>query len=122
MTINQLRQDRDIIRRMKTAQLLLDALLLKSAPFESAGGNPYAVSDTVARIVVEREKTRNNINLLIAEKNAVEGYVAHCEPYYRTLLMWHYIKGRTWAAISIKVGVTEDSLKKACHRYVRRNP
>lgn len=122
MTINQLRQYREILHRIKTEQLLLDELILKSAPFDSAGGNPYAVSDTVARIVVEREKTRNNINLLIAEKNAVEGYVEHCEPYYRTLLMWHYINGRTWAAISIKVGVTEDSLKKACHRYVRRNP
>lgn len=122
MTINQLRHYREILRRIKTEQLLLDELILKSAPFDSTGGNPYAVSDTVARIVVDREKARNKINLLNAEKNAVESYVAHCEPYYRTLLMWHYINGRTWAAISIKVGVTEDSLKKACHRYVRRNP
>lgn len=122
MTINQLRRYRKIKANILLLESELDELILKSKPFDLSGGNPYAVSDNVARIVVEREKTRSNINSLIAEKDAVEDYVAHCEPYYRALLTWHYINGWTWPAISIKVGVTEESLKKACHRYVRRNP
>lgn len=122
MTINQLRCYRRIAQSIKNDLQLLDELILKSKPFDNAGGNPYAVSDNVARIVLEREKVRRNIESLISQKNAVEDYILKADAYYRGFLWKHYIQGHTWAALAIKAGTTEESLKKSCHRYVRRNP
>lgn len=122
MTINQLRRYKTIVQSIKNDLQLLDELILKSKPFDMAGGNPYAVSDNVTKIVLEREKMRRNIESLINQKNAVEDYIMRAEPYYRGFLWQHYIQGHTWAAIAIKSNTTEESLKKSCHRYVRRNP
>jgi len=124
MTINQLRRYRKIKANILLLESELDELILKSKPYDLSGGNPPAVSDNVARIVVEREEARKRIDSLLAEKLAIEGYISRCEPYYSVLLRWHYMEGRTWTAIAIKIGGgnTEDGVRKACHRYVVKNP
>ena len=124
MTINQLRQYRHIKANILMFEVELDELILKTKTFDVSGGNPYAVSDTVAQIVLEREKKRDRIKILTEKKTAIENYIAQCDEYYGLLLRWHYIDGKTWALIALHVGGgnTDEGIKKACHRYVRKNP
>lgn len=122
ITIKQLREYRHTKANILLLKTELDELILQSSAHE--GGRSSAVSDTVARIVLQREKTRRRIESLTERKNAVEDYVACCSDYYGLLLRWHYIEGRTWTSIALTVGGgnTEDSVRKACHRYVIKNP
>lgn len=124
MTINQLRQYRHIKANILMFEVELDELILKTKTFDASGVNPYAVSDTVAQIVLEREKKRDRIKILTEKKTAIENYIAQCDEYYGLLLRWHYIDGKTWALIALHVGGgnTDEGIKKACHRYVRKNP
>ena len=122
ITIKQLREYRHTKANILLLKTELDELILQSSAHE--GGRSSAVSDTVARIVLQREKTRRRIESLTERKNAVEDYIAQCSDYYGLLLRWHYIEGRTWTSIALTVGGgnTEDSVRKACHRYVMKNP
>lgn len=122
ITIKQLREYRHTKANILLLKTELDELILQSSAHE--GGRSSAVSDTVARIVLQREKTRWRIEALTERKNAVEDYIAQCSDYYGLLLRWHYIEGRTWTSIALTIGGgnTEDSVRKACHRYVIKNP
>lgn len=122
ITIKQLREYRHTKANILLLKTELDELILQSSAHE--GGRSSAVSDTVARIVLQREKTRRRIEALTERKNAVEDYIAQCSDYFGLLLRWHYIEGRTWTSIALTIGGgnTEDSVRKACHRYVIKNP
>lgn len=122
ITIKQLREYRHTKANILLLKTELDELILQSSAHE--GGRSSSVSDTVARIVLQREKTRRRIEALTERKNAVEDYIAQCSDYYGLLLRWHYIEGRTWTSIALTIGGgnTEDSVRKACHRYVIKNP
>lgn len=122
ITIKQLREYRHTKANILLLKTELDELILQSSAHE--GGRSSAVSDTVARIVLQREKTRRRIESLTERKAAVEDYIAQCSDYYGLLLRWHYIEGRTWTSIALTIGGgnTEDSVRKACHRYVIKNP
>ena len=123
INIKQLREYRHVKANILLLKTELDELILQSSAHEG-GGNRNAVSDTVAQIVLQREKKRRNIESLTERKNAVEGYVAACDDYIGLLLRWHYMEGRTWTAIAMAIGGgnTEDSIKKSCYRYVNKNP
>lgn len=122
ITIKQLREYRHTKANILLLKTELDELILQSSAHE--GGRSSAVSDTVARIVLQREKTRRRIEALTERQAAVEDYIAQCSDYYGLLLRWHYIEGRTWTSIAMTVGGgnTDDSVRKACHRYVMKNP
>ena len=122
ITIKQLREYRHTKANILLLKTELDELILQSSAHE--GGRSSAVSDTVARIVLQREKTRRRIEALSKCQAAVEDYIAQCSDYYGLLLRWHYIEGRTWTSIALTIGGgnTEDSVRKACHRYVMKNP
>ena len=122
ITIKQLREYRHTKANILLLKTELDELILQSSAHE--GGRSSAVSDTVARIVLQREKTRRRIEALSEHQAAVEDYIAQCSDYYGLLLRWHYIEGRTWTSIALTIGGgnTEDSVRKACHRYVIKNP
>lgn len=122
ITIKQLREYRHTKANILLLKTELDELILQSSAHE--GGRSSAVSDTVARIVLQREKTRRRIEALTERQSAVEDYIAQCSDYYGLLLRWHYIEGRTWTSIALTIGGgnTEDSVRKACHRYVIKNP
>ena len=122
ITIKQLREYRHTKANILLLKAELDELILQTSAHE--GGRSNAVSDTVAQIVLQREKTRRRIESLTERKNAVEDYVARCSDYYGLLLRWHYIEGRTWTSIALTVGGnnTADSVKKSCYRYVNKNP
>ena len=122
ITIKQLREYRHTKANILLLKTELDELILQSSAHE--GGRSSSVSDTVARIVLQREKTRRRIEALTERKTAVEDYIAQCSDYYGLLLRWHYIEGRTWTSIALTIGGgnTEDSVRKACHRYVIKNP
>ncbi len=122
ITIKTLRQYRHIKANILLLEQELDELILKS---KACDGLPRSgVSDTVAQIVLEREKTRKRIESLAARKIAVEDYLSGCNEYYGLLLRWHYVEGRTWTSIAHTIGGgnTEDGVKKSCHRYVQKNP
>ena len=123
MTINQLRQYRHTKANILLLEQELDELILKSRAYDGAGRGA-AVSDTVAQIVLQREKTRGLIKSLTERKNAVEAYIAACDDYYGLLLRWHYVDGRTWTAIAMTIGggTTEDGVRMACHRYIKQHP
>ena len=123
ITINQLRQYRHTKANILLLKQELDELILRSSAHDGAGRS-NAVSDSVAQIVLQREKMRKRINLLTAQKNAVEVYLTGCDDYFAVLLRWHYIEGKTWANIAMIIGGgnTEEAIKKSCHRYVNRNP
>lgn len=123
ITINQLRQYRHTKANILLLEQELDELILRSSAHDGAGRS-NAVSDSVAQIVLQREKMRKRINLLTAQKNAVEAYLTGCDDYFAVLLRWHYIEGKTWANIAMIIGGgnTEEAIKKSCHRYVNRNP
>lgn len=122
ITIKQLREYRHTKANILLLKTELDELILQSSAHE--GGRSSAASDTVARIVLQREKTRRRIEALTERQAAVEDYIAQCSDYYGLLLRWHYIEGRTWTSIALTIGGgnTEDSVRKACHRYVIKNP
>ena len=122
ITIKQLREYRHTKANILLLKTELDELILQSSAHE--GGRSSAVSDTVARIVLQREKTRRRIEALSERQAAVEDYIAQCSDYFGLLLRWHYIEGRTWTSIALTIGGgnTEDSVRKACHRYVIKNP
>ena len=82
------------------------------------------MTDTVAQIVLERDKMRGRIKSLTERKNAIELYLSQSDEYYGLLLRWHYGDGKTWLAIAMSLGGgnTEDGIRKACHRYVIKNP
>ena len=123
ITINQLRQYRHTKANILLLEQELDELILRSSAHDGAGRS-NAVSDSVAQIVLQREKMRKRINLLTAQKNAVEAYLTACDDYYGLILRWHYVEGKTWTSIAMTVGGnnTEDGIRKACHRYVTKNP
>lgn len=101
----------------------LDELILKSNVCENVGRSGKT-PDTVAQIVLEREKVRRHIEVLTERKTAVEAYLSQCADYYGLLLRWHYAEGRTWTSIALTLGGgnTEDGVRMACHRFVRQNP
>ena len=123
ITIKQLREYRHTKANILLLNAELDELILRSKAFDGVGKS-NKTSDAVVQIVLEREKARRQIETLEARKKAVEEYVSNCNDYYSVLLRWHYIEGKTWAAIALRIGGnnTEDGIKKSCHRYVFRNP
>ena len=123
ITIKQLREYRHTKANILLLNQELDELILRSKAFDGVGKS-NKTSDAVVQIVLEREKARRQIETLEARKKAVEEYVSNCNDYYSVLLRWHYIEGKTWASIALAIGGgnTEDGVKKACHRYVFRNP
>lgn len=123
ITINQLRQYRHIKANILLYEQELDELILKSKALDGVGAKS-GVTDTVAQIVLERDKMRGRIKSLTERKNAIELYLSQCDEYFGLLLRWHYVDGRTWAAIALSIGGgnTEDGIRKACHRFVIKNP
>ena len=123
ITINQLREYRHTKANILLLEQELDELILKSNVCENVGRSGKT-PDTVAQIVLEREKVRRRIESLTERKNAVEDWLSRCEDYYGLLLRWHYAEGKTWASIALTIGGgnTEDGVRKACHRYVVKNP
>ena len=123
ITIKQLREYRHVKANILLLKQELDELILKSKACDRTGRGG-GTSDTVAQIVLEREKVRRRIESLTERKNAVEAYLSRCENYYGLLLRWHYAEGRTWTSIALTLGGgnTEDGVRKACHRYIAKNP
>lgn len=123
ITIKQLREYRHTKANLLLLNVELDELILRSRACDGTGRSGKT-SDAVAQIVLERDKTRKQIEYLEARKKAVEDYIGGCNDYFGMLLRWHYLEGKTWASIALTVGGgnTEDGIKKSCHRYVVKNP
>lgn len=123
ITIKQLREYRHVKANILLLKQELDELILQSKACDGTGRSGKT-PDTVAQIVLERERTRRRIEILAARKKAVEDYVSACGDYFGMLLRWHYIEGKTWASIALTIGGgnTEDGVRKSCHRFVVKNP
>ncbi|MDE7389517.1 MAG: hypothetical protein K2M82_01035 [Lachnospiraceae bacterium] len=124
MTIKQLGQYRKMQGEVSLLKTKFDELILKSKVTDGTGCKSSKISDTVADTVQERDKILNNIDRLEKRILAIERYIERCDDYFGTMLKMHYIEGKTWTAIAMKKGGdnTENGVKMACHRYVRKNP
>ena len=79
-------------------------------------------SDVVSSIVIQREHLLAEIRSLQDEIQEVRKYISRCEPYFQNPIYQHYINGKTWISIAKNYNTTADSLRIACHRYVRQHP
>lgn len=124
MTLKELRQYNHIKSEIALREVELNELILKSKDTDGTGSKSNMTSDIVADIVQERERIRKKIDKLTCRKKAIEQYIGSCDSYIGEMLKTHYIKGKTWTAIAmIKGGKnTPDSVRIACHRYVKNNP
>ena len=123
MTIKQLGQYRKLKERKKFLETKQDELILKSKVTDGTGCRSNKTSDVVADTVQERDKISKDIEEIEKRLDGIEEYIDSCDEYYGTKLRSHYIDGKTWTAIAMKQGGnnTADSVRKACHRYVKNN-
>ena len=123
MTINQLRQYRKLKERLLLLIAERNELILRSTVGDGTPSRSGVPSNTVAHAAEEREKKQKDIDTLEERLQAVERYVSECEEYYGTMLKMHYIEGKTWTAIALRMGGknTKESVRKACHRYIEKN-
>lgn len=118
MTIDQLRQYREIKGRKLLLEDEFDELTLKIQAIENKDPDKAEISRN------ERDKLQKDIEYLKQRLDAVEAYLRRCDEYVEVMLRMHYIDGKTWTAIAMKQGGknTNDSVRKQCHRYVAKNP
>lgn len=124
MTINQLRGYRKLKGRLLLLRQERDELILRSKTGDGTPARSGIPSNTVAQTVEEREKMQRDIESLEARLKAVEDYISGCDEYFGTMLRLHYVEGKTWTAIALKMGGknTQDSVRISCHRYIKNNP
>lgn len=85
---------------------------------EDSMGNPFA-----EEIEELREEIKHNLSKCIREQRRLERYIGSVEDSeMRQILSLRYINGLPWAqvAASISPYATEDSVKQACHRFLKK--
>ena len=124
MTIKQLKKYHSIKVQMNVLKANRDDLIVRSAGGVGAGVKGSGTSNPVADISEKRAKLDERIEKLQAELDEIEAYINGCEECIGIMLKWHYIQGKTWVNIALRAGGknTEDSVRKQCHRYVKKNP
>lgn len=102
MTINQLRQ----YRKLKGRKLLLEEELQE------------------AETDAEVKRIKKQIDLLSADIAEVEKYIETIDDgTIAEMVKAHYIHGRSWTSIAhcIGGGNTDESVRKQCHRYIKKS-
>ena len=102
MTINQLRQ----YRKLKGRKLLLEAELQE------------------AETDAEEKRIKKQIDFLSADIGEVEQYVNTIDDgIIADMIRAHYIHGRSWTSIAhcMGGGNTDESVRKQCHRYIKKS-
>lgn len=107
MTINQFRQYRKNKGKKMLLQSEIDKMIL-------AGNN----SDDG-----EIRWRQKEVEQLCAEMKAVKEYIAKADPYIGIMLRMHYVEGKRWRDIAQRLGGgnTDESVRKMCHRYIKKD-
>ena len=121
MTILRLRKYRRNAVLLANLESEFQGLIYDSKNNDGAGVKG-GKSDVVSSIVIQREHLLAEIRYLQDEIQEVRKYISRCEPYFQNPIYQHYINGKTWISIAKNYNTTADSLRIACHRYVRQHP
>lgn len=111
MTIDQLRG----YRKMKS-----QANALKAQRADLILSTVHTEDQTVHK---KREKLDQSIQRIESEMSRIRQYISRCDEYYAVLLELHYVRGKTWRTIALRMGGgnTADGVRRACHRYVKKH-
>jgi len=124
LTKEQLRSYRSIKSHVNMLKAQRDDLILRSSARTGEGVKHSGVSKPVENITEKREKIEERIAEQEAELDEIKRYIDGCEEYFGTMLRLHYIEGKTWTSIALRMGGknTKESVRKACHRYIEKSP
>ena len=87
------------------------------------GGKQESKLEKIVLQIVELEEMLSEKQIRSIEQQLeLERYIETIpESYLRTIFGYRFIDGMTWPQIAIQMSTTEDSVKKACYRYIRKN-
>lgn len=89
-----------------------------------ASGSGKALEDSVAEIVDLKALIAAKQIQCIHERNRLERYISSIpDSLTRQIFALRFINGLPWRQVAYSVGggTTEDSVKKMCYRYMRRD-
>ena len=131
MTIRELSQLYYLNREIEEDKRRLAELELQALPGSvNMDGMPHApgVSDKVARYAIEIADLKGIIEAkhqqCLYERNRLERYIASIDDSLtRQIFQYRFVNGLPWAQVAACIGGnnTEDSVKKACYRYLKNN-
>lgn len=78
----------------------------------------------VVEVAALEEQIRNNIVRCIIEQTRLEQYISDIsDSLTRQIFRLRFIEGLSWLRVAVEIGGgnTEDSVKKTCYRYLKRN-
>lgn len=85
--------------------------------------NPDRMTEIIAKVdVIKRKKRIEEERKAIAEEK-LERFIDQCDnPQIRIILMYRFVDFLKWDAVAAKLGGnnTEDSVKKACYRFLKK--
>lgn len=130
MTLIELNRYFELVSNLARTKELLDNLRAAAYPASPAlTGMPHApgVKDKIGDLAVEiadletrKEYIENEIS---HQKSKVEEFVSTIEDYYlRTLFRLRFERGLSWKEVATIIGGrnSEESVKSACYRYLRK--
>lgn len=128
MTIARLNQYRYLVHEMEQLEAALERMesrTLRDSVLSSDGPGRTLIEISVYGTQGKRRLKadyRFRIKRLCKERAAVESYIASIgSSYIRQIITLRYISGMTWQQVADKVGGSEDSVRKACRRFVEQN-
>lgn len=130
MTIKELSQLYHLNREIEQEKHRLQEL--EAAATDTAvkiSGLPHVggISDKTAiaaQIADCRAVIEAKVQLSVVEYNRLNRYIANVQDSLtRQIMVLRFVNGMSWnqVAMSVGGGNTEDSVKKVCYRYVKRN-
>lgn len=130
MTLYELSQYFRLHEQLRRDERTLESLYERAKPGAQAlTGMPHTsnVHDKVGDLAVEIASLREEITQLRAEaeraESAVDAYIATIgDEHIRIIFRLRFIRCLTWNEVAGTIGGnTEDSVKKACYRYLEKN-
>ncbi len=103
------------------AQLQPGAVRLNGMPRN--GSHLNRIEEIIPRIVELQDRIRERRIAYIVEREEIEIYLQSVDDYQVRLIMaYRFVDLLTWRQIAQRLGGnnTEDSVKKACYRYLKR--
>ena len=110
--------------RIKSLEEKLDVGAQVFSDMPKKPGTSDPIGDTVPEIVDKKNSLIQQKIQYEEEKRRIESYIYSVEDYQvRAILILRFIERMKWSEIAdvISGGNTEDSVKKACYRYLEKN-
>lgn len=127
MTLQKLNDHFDHKKKLHKAETLLESLYMAAYPQSALTGMPKmrVVKDRVGDLASEIAETSDCVKRMQekvkADEREIESFLGTVDDLViRTVLRLRFIRGLQWAEVAEVSGSgDEDSVKKACYRYMR---